>query len=57
VPAPNTLEIDLTVQALLAEGYMGDVLAVEIQANQGRFVDAAEPLHWRRMPSSAGSTS
>jgi len=48
VPAPNTLEIDPAVQALLAEGYVGDVLAVEIQANQGRFVDAAEPLHWRQ---------
>jgi predicted dehydrogenase len=47
VPAPNTLEVDATLQALLAEGYVGDVLAVEIQANQGRFVDADEPLHWR----------
>ena len=48
VPAPNTLEVDATLQALLAEGYVGDVLAVEIQANQGRFVDADEPLHWRQ---------
>jgi predicted dehydrogenase len=47
VPAPNTLEVDATLQALLAEGYVGEVLAVEIQANQGRFVDADEPLHWR----------
>src|SRR5262249_32056719 len=38
VPAPNTLEIDSTLQALLAEGYAGEVLAVEIQANQGQFV-------------------
>ncbi len=48
VPAPNTLEVDPTVQKLLADGYVGDVLAVEIQANQGRFVDADEPLHWRQ---------
>ena len=48
VPAPNTLEVDPTVQALLADGYVGEVLAVEIQANQGRFVDAEEPLHWRQ---------
>jgi len=48
VPAPNTLEVDSTVQKLLAEGYAGDVLAVEIQANQGRFVDAEEPFHWRQ---------
>jgi predicted dehydrogenase len=48
VPAPNTLEVDSTLQALLAEGYVGDVLAVEIQANQGQFVDAEAPLHWRQ---------
>src|SRR3989442_10301106 len=48
VPAPNTLEVDSTLQALLAEGYVGEVLAVEIQANQARFVDPHEPLHWRQ---------
>jgi len=48
VPAPNTLEVDPTLQKLLAEGYVGDVLAVEIQANQGQFVDAQQPLHWRQ---------
>jgi predicted dehydrogenase len=48
VPAPNTLEVDSTLQALLAEGYVGDVLAVEVQANQGQFVDAEAPLHWRQ---------
>ena len=48
VPAPNTLEVDSTLQALLAEGYVGEVLAVEIQATQGRFVEPGEPLHWRQ---------
>src|SRR3989449_2016357 len=48
VPAPNTLEVDSTLQALLAEGYVGEVLAVELQANQARFVDPHEPLHWRQ---------
>ena len=48
VPAPNTLEVDATLQARLAEGYVGEVLAVEIQANQARFVDPNEPLHWRQ---------
>jgi len=48
VPAPNTLEVDAALQALLADGYAGEVLAVEIQANQGRFVDVEEPLHWRQ---------
>jgi predicted dehydrogenase len=49
VPAPHTLEVDGTLQALLAEGYVGEVLAVELQATQQpRFVDPDEPLHWRQ---------
>src|SRR3990170_5693956 len=49
VPAPHTLEVDATLQALLAEGYVGQVLAVELQATQQpRFVDPNEPLHWRQ---------
>jgi len=49
VPAPHTLEVDATLQRLLAEGYAGEVLAVEVQATQQpRFADPAEPLHWRQ---------
>jgi predicted dehydrogenase len=47
VPAPQTLEVDPTIKRLLAERYVGDVLAVDIQAAQGSFVDEA-PLHWRQ---------
>jgi predicted dehydrogenase len=54
VPAPNTLEVDSSVQKLLAEGYVGEVLAVEIRAAQGRFVDREEPLHWRQDASLSG---
>jgi predicted dehydrogenase len=54
VPAPNTLEVDATLQALVAEGYVGEVLAVEIRAAQGRFVDPDEPLHWRQDASLSG---
>src|SRR5213595_1876403 len=39
VPAPHTLEVDATLQALVAEGYVGQVLAVELQAAQGNFVE------------------
>ncbi len=48
VPAPHTLEVDATLAKLLAEGYVGQVLAVELQAAQGRFVEAEAPLHWRQ---------
>jgi predicted dehydrogenase len=49
VPAPHTLEVDSTLTGLIADGWMGEVLAVEVQANQQpRFVDPAEPFHWRQ---------
>ncbi len=48
VPAPHTLEVDATLQGLLAEGYVGDVLAVELTAVQGRFIEPEAPLHWRQ---------
>jgi len=47
VPAPHTLEVDATLQALVAEGYAGEVLAVELQSSPGRFVEPDAPLHWR----------
>jgi len=54
VPAPHTLEVDATLQSLVAEGYVGEVLAVELQATQGRFVDPDEPMHWRHDASLSG---
>jgi predicted dehydrogenase len=48
VPAPHTLEVDSTLASLVAGGSVGEVLAVEIQAAQGRFVDRDAPLHWRQ---------
>src|SRR5438094_945412 len=34
VPSPPTLEVDSTLTALLADGYVGDVLAVELRAKR-----------------------
>jgi predicted dehydrogenase len=48
VPAPHTLEVDATIQSLIAEGFLGEVLAVELQAAQGRFVEPDAPIHWRQ---------
>ena len=48
VPAPNSLEVDATLQSLLAQGYVGDVVAVELHSTQARFVDRDAPLHWRQ---------
>src|ERR1700682_25330 len=49
VPSPPTLEVDSTLKALLADGYVGEVLAVELSATrQPSFVDREAPLHWRQ---------
>jgi predicted dehydrogenase len=49
VPSPPTLEVDATLKALLADGYLGDVLAVELAATrQPAFIDRDAPLHWRQ---------
>jgi predicted dehydrogenase len=46
VPSPFSLGVDKTIRRLLAEGYLGDILAVEIRAG-GQFLDPSAPLHWR----------
>ena len=48
VPAPHTLEVDATIQSLLEDGFLGEVLAVELQAAQGRFIEPEAPIHWRQ---------
>jgi len=47
VPAPHTLETDRVMKKLIAEGYVGDVLAVDVNGAQGKFLDRDGPMHWR----------
>jgi predicted dehydrogenase len=46
VPAPMTLSLDRTVHALIKDGYLGDILAIEHRGCSG-FVDRDAPLAWR----------
>ncbi|MEX1020163.1 MAG: Gfo/Idh/MocA family oxidoreductase, partial [Litorilinea sp.] len=46
VPSPYTLRADKTIRRLIAEGYLGDLLAIEVRAG-GQFIDPAASLHWR----------
>lgn len=46
VPAPFTFTVDRTVQRLLAEGYLGELQAVDLRVSTG-FVDTAALLNWR----------
>ncbi|MFN8491457.1 MAG: Gfo/Idh/MocA family oxidoreductase [Caldilineaceae bacterium] len=48
VPSPFTLRVDKTVKRLLAEGYLGDLLAIDIHAGGGAFLNPDTPLHWRQ---------
>ena len=48
VPAPMTLKYDQTIEDLIAEGFLGDILAVDIQGNDGSFVNREAPVHWRQ---------
>lgn len=46
VPSPMTLEVDATIKRLIAEGFLGRPLAVEVRAG-GSWLDRDAPLHWR----------
>jgi predicted dehydrogenase len=49
VPAPHTLEVDRVLVKLLAEGYAGEIQAVEVQGTQqGRFAELGDAMHWRQ---------
>ena len=47
VPSPMTLKVDETIQELIADGYLGDVLSVDVAVRQGGFIDRDAPFHWR----------
>ncbi len=48
VPAPMTLKQDRTILSLIADGFLGDLLAVDLQGLAGSFVDAESAIHWRQ---------
>ena len=47
VPSPMTLHVDAGVRKLLEDGYLGDLLTVEIHDSSG-FVDRKAPMTWRQ---------
>ncbi len=46
-PTSTTYKIDRILQRLIGEGFLGELLSVEVQALQNRFVDLQGDLHWR----------
>ncbi len=47
VPSPFSLKVDRTIQRLLAEGFIGELLAIEVR-DYGGFLDLEGPLSWRQ---------
>jgi len=47
VPSPFTLRVDNTIKRLLREGFLGDLLAIEVRAG-GAFLNPDTPLSWRQ---------
>src|SRR6266511_1129840 len=46
-PTSTTYKIDKVLQRLIGEGFLGELLSVEVQALQNRFADRGGDLHWR----------
>ena len=46
-PTSTTYKIDRIIQRLVSEGFLGELLSVEVQALQNRFADFGGDLHWR----------
>lgn len=47
VPAPFSFGVDKTIKRLIGEGFLGDILAVEVADRRG-FLDTDGALNWRR---------
>ncbi len=47
VPSPMTLGVDRTIQRLIADGFLGEIVAVRIRDGNA-FADHDAPLHWRQ---------
>ncbi len=48
VPSPMTLWADKAIQRLIADGYAGDILSVEVRSSGTEFIDRDGPMHWRQ---------
>lgn len=48
VPSPYSLGVDKTIQRLIAEGFLGEILAIDIRSGGGAFLNPDAPMHWRQ---------
>lgn len=49
VPSPFSFAVDAAIQQRVAEGYLGEIVSVELHGNATAFAEqAGAPLHWRQ---------
>lgn len=48
VPSPFTFGVDRSVQRLLREGYLGQLLTLDLRVAEGQFIDPSATLSWRQ---------
>ncbi len=54
VPSPLTFRVDRTIQDLLAEGYIGDLITMQVRGTVPGFADLGGALHWRHRKDYSG---
>ena len=47
VPSPLTFKVDPLLQKMIGEGYLGELLSVDVQSCSPSFADVDGPMHWR----------
>ncbi|HVF09197.1 MAG TPA: Gfo/Idh/MocA family oxidoreductase [Abditibacteriaceae bacterium] len=48
VPSPFTLKFDRTIQDLIADGFLGDLYAIEVRGISTAFINKSSTLQWRQ---------
>ncbi|MGI8550823.1 MAG: Gfo/Idh/MocA family protein [Dehalococcoidia bacterium] len=48
VPSPFTFAVDATIQDLISDGYLGDILSIDLQGGASGFLNSDAPLTWRQ---------
>ena len=57
VPAPHTLKVDRAIKELIADGYLGDILSLDLATSVGGFIDHDAPFHWRHNQDLSGNNT
>ncbi len=53
VPSPMTLEFDETIKKLIRDGFLGQLLVIELRA-ESQFIDPAQKINWRHNQALSG---